>query len=194
MSARRWTSSLRWGILPILALVAPVADLHAQSRWDEESPLVQVFDGLLLWHRVLANPDGFAFELPGEEEWDLVVGLFEAGESKTYRFDVTPGYRYYFGAAGDEGVIDIDLCLHDDEGREIRCDTTSNDARPVIAIPRGGESAEGIYQVVLHARVVEGRALAGLIVMVTPLDDEEHAGTPTLQDPGPDSPPGGRRP
>ena len=192
--SRRLPMNLRWGILPLLALVTPAADLNAQGRWDEESPLAQVFDGLLSWHRVLADPELFGAEFPGVEEWDIVVGLFEAGESRTYRFDVTPGYRYRFAAAGDDNVIDIDLCLHDGEGREIRCDTTANDARPVIAIPRVAESADGIHQVVLHARAVERPALAGFIVVVSPIDDEEDTGTRRPGEPGADSPPLSCRP
>ncbi len=163
-------------MVPFLAMVVSADELHAQDLSDEESPLAEVFEGILLWHRLMADTARSGAQFLGAEQWGLVVGLFEAGESRAYRLDVTAGYLYRFAGAGDESVIDIDLCLQDDEGRETRCDETPNDARPVIALL--AESG-GTYEIVLHARALERSAHAGFIIMVTPFDADAAPNAPS---------------
>lgn len=202
MGTRRSLTGFLWGTLPFLALVAPSTELNAQDLPDDESPLVQVFDRILAWHRALADPgdgdDHVAAEFPvagelsgGGDGWGVVVGRLE-GKPPRYGFDVPPGSRYRFAAAGDDRVRDITLCLHDEEGNQIRCESPGH-ACPTLSVPRRGESAVGRYQVLLWARA-ERPALVGIIVMVSPLDDEGDAGTPTPRDPGEGSPPEGCRP
>ncbi|WP_428273606.1 hypothetical protein [Candidatus Palauibacter sp.] len=196
MGTRRSLTRLPWGIVPLLALFAPSTELNAQGLPDDGSPLAQVFDRILAWHRVLADPDDgddhVAGEFPGGDGWGVVVGRLEGNEHPRYGFDVPPGYRYRFAAAGDDRVRDITLCLHDEEGNQIRCESPGH-ACPTLSVPRRGESAVGRYQVLLWARA-ERPALVGIIAMVSPLDDEGDAGTPTPRDPGEGSPPEGCRP
>lgn len=60
MGTRRSLTGFLWGTLPFLALIPPSTELNVQGMPDEESPLAQVFDRLLVWHLWRHDDEGNA--------------------------------------------------------------------------------------------------------------------------------------
>ena len=134
------------------------------ALWEDESPFADAVGEVLRWyHQLTGDADGNS-QLPGEGQWGLVAGLFRQGESKTIEFDVTAGSRYRVAGAGEDAANDLDLCIYDDTGREVRCDRMF-DAIPLLSFT---PDSDGTYRAVLIAKALDRPAHAGLVILHEP--------------------------
>ena len=100
----------------VVLLVPPT--LEAQTLSD--SSIYEALNNVLSW----ADMQGDDYTLiPEFGQWGLVFGWFGQGEEKDIAFSVDAGERYVIVGAGEENVIDLDLCVYDETGREVDCDT-----------------------------------------------------------------------
>ena len=105
--------------LVLVFLLAPPT-IEAQALYDDS--LVEAVIDVLEW---LEDDD---YTLAREfGQWGLVFGWFSEGEEEgLIDFDVTAGERYMIAGGGDDNVEDIDICVYDETGREVRCDTATD--------------------------------------------------------------------
>lgn len=67
---------------------------------------------------------------------DIKFASLYNGRSDDYYFSLSKGWQYQIIAVCDGDCGDIDLCLYDEYGGEIDCDTASDDKPMVAATPR----------------------------------------------------------
>ena len=141
-------------ILVLVFLLAPPT-LEGQAGYDES--LVEAVVDVLEW---LEDDD---YTLAREfGQWGLVFGWFYEGEEKDVSFNVTVGDRYMIAGGGDDNVEDIDICVYDETGREVRCDTATDNFPLVSFIAH----STGTWRATLIAYSLNGpTAYAGMALL-----------------------------
>ena len=87
-----------------------------------------------------------------------------AGEHRIYLVTLYSGNEYQFQVCGDGGASDIDLILHDADGKELARDDT-NDREPMLKFKP--MTTDTFYVAVYAAGVNEGAGKAGVALAVT---------------------------
>jgi len=100
--------------------------------------------------------------IPEAGQWGLVFGWFAESEEKEVRFNVTAGQSYMLAGGGDENSADLDICVYDQYGDEIQCDTLA-DNFPVVQF---NAPSSGTYRAVLTAFSLSGAtSYAGMAIL-----------------------------
>ena len=100
--------------------------------------------------------------IPEMGQWGLAFGWFAEGEDKELRFTVTAGETYLIAGGGDANSEDLDICVYDEYGEELACDTAV-DNFPIVTFdaPR-----TGTFRAVLRAYSLSGStSYAGMAVL-----------------------------
>lgn len=103
-------------VLTAAVLLSPSSS-QAQSVTYDDS-VIEAISDVLEW----LEDDDYTL-IPESGQWGLVFGWFSEGEEKDITFSVTLGERYMLAGGGDDNVDDIDICVYDQTGREVECDT-----------------------------------------------------------------------
>ncbi|MDE2875950.1 MAG: hypothetical protein OXU69_00425 [Gemmatimonadota bacterium] len=117
-------------ILALVVLLIPPT-LEAQALYDDS--VVEAVIDVLEW----LDGDDYTL-MPEFGQWGLVFGWFSEGEQKDIDFTVTAGERYMIVGGGDNNVDDIDICIYDETGREVDCDTAIDNFPLVSFIAHSG--------------------------------------------------------
>ena len=100
--------------------------------------------------------------IPEMGQWGLVFGWFAEGEDKEIRFNVTAGQSYMIAGGGDEGSEDLDICVYNQFGDEVECDTLT-DNFPLVEFTAG---SSGTFRAVLTAYSLNGStSYAGMAIL-----------------------------
>ena len=100
--------------------------------------------------------------IPEEGQWGLVFGWFAEGEEKEIRFNVTSGESYLIAGGGDANSDDLDVCVYDQYGDEIECDTLT-DNFPLVEFTA---ESNGTFRAVLNAYSLSGStSYAGMAIL-----------------------------
>ena len=86
------------------------------------------------------------------------------GEHRVYVITLEAGLEYKLLACGDKGIGDLDLVLHDVNGKEVARDS-SNDREPMVSFT--SPTTESYYLAVYAARMNEGATTGGVATAVT---------------------------
>ncbi|WP_420464418.1 hypothetical protein [Candidatus Palauibacter sp.] len=137
------------------------AKLEGQTAGDGASELAETTEGLQRWYTVWVENGEALVLLPGSDHWGFVVGRFGTGDVKEIEFTATSGVRYKVGGAGAAAARDLDICVYDAGGGQIRCD----DAADTIPLVSFVAESTGTYKAQLIATDVERPTTAGMILV-----------------------------
>ncbi len=143
----------------IVGLTAAVALLALPGEARAQASLKDAMDDVMDW----VNLKAADYEaLPEMGQWGMMFGWFAEGEEKALRFEVTKGKSYFIAGGGDSNSKDLDICVYDAQGREIECDTATDDI-PLVTFDAAQSDT---YRVVLKAYDVEGSTtFAGMVIL-----------------------------
>lgn len=119
---------------------------------DLEAAIVDVLDWL---------DEGYEL-IPEMGQWGLVFGWFAEGEDKEIRFTASAGESYMLAGGGDANSEDLDICVYDQYGDEVECDTLT-DNYPIVEFTA---ESSGTYRAVLSAFSLSGStSYAGMAIL-----------------------------
>ncbi|HWP38435.1 MAG TPA: hypothetical protein VNL18_12865 [Gemmatimonadales bacterium] len=151
--ARRSTGSPFVGLAAAFALSLLPGEARAQAS------LKDAMEDVLDW--VNLKEDDYE-AIPEMGQWGMMFGWFAEGEEKPLQFDVTKGKSYFIAGGGDGNSKDLDICVYDTQGKEVECDTATDDI-PLVTFDAG---QSGTYRVVLKAYDVDGSTtFAGMVIL-----------------------------
>ena len=138
-------------VAALIALLVAGAGLASQ-RDDTVDAIENVLDWI---------DDDFLL-VPENGQWGLVFGLFAEGEEKEIRFNVTSGETYRVAGGGDNDAEDLDICVYDQFGSQIGCDTLVDN----IPLVEFTAQSSGTFRAVLTAyELTAGSAYAGMAIL-----------------------------
>ena len=138
-------------------------ELHIQRIGDttpagQEAAIRTVSEELLRW---LVVDDDYDL-VPEFGQWGVLIGWFSQDERKETTFRVQAGEHYRIAGAGDGTVTDLDICVYDEDGREVQCDEAIDNI-PLIMFTA---ASSGAYRAVLRAYELDAfTAYAGMTLL-----------------------------
>ncbi len=141
----------------LLAVVFTLAFVPgpARAQLDLQNAIKDVLD----WIKVYE--DNYE-AIPEMGQWGLMFGWFAEGEEKEFTFDVTADRSYVVAGGGDGNSKDLDICVYDARGAEVRCDQETDDVPLVLFDAK----QSGRYRAVLKAySLSESTSFAGMVVL-----------------------------
>lgn len=153
LTARRRISGSFASFIAAVALMILPGGLQAQLS------LKGAIDDVLGW--VNLKEDDYE-AIPEMGQWGMTFGWFAEDEEKELQITVTKGKSYFIAGGGDENSKDLDICVYDPKGKEVECDTATDDI-PLVTFDA---DQSGTYRVVLKAYSIEGSTtFAGMVVL-----------------------------
>lgn len=142
-------------LAPTLAAAAALTLAATPSHASAQS-VTDAIDDVLEWLN-----EGYDL-IPEMGQWGLAFGWFAESEEKELRFNVSAGETYMIAGGGDENSEDLDICVYDQYGDQIECDTLT-DNYPLVEFDA---KAAGTYRAVLTAYSLSGgTSYAGMAVL-----------------------------
>ena len=136
----------------------PSQQAVAQTAADSASVSEVVSNLLSLTGEWEHGLDGFG------NSWAMSVGRFGHGDSKEIRFEVDAVERQYgvFGKTEFRSRVDIDICVYDPNGKEVKCDELEDSAPAVFF----HSEVKGTYRAVMSGYSPDGDVgYAGMVVV-----------------------------
>jgi len=100
--------------------------------------------------------------IPEMGQWGMTFGWFAEGEDKELQFTATKGKSYFIAGGGDSNSKDLDICVYDPKGTELKCDTATDDV-PLVTFDA---NQSGTYRATLKAYSIEGNTtFAGMVIL-----------------------------
>ena len=140
----------------VSTLVVPLALTTATPRGAAGQDLGDAILDVLEWLN-----EGYQL-VPESGQWGLVFGWFAEGEEKEIVFTTTKGQAYMIAGGGDASSEDLDICVYDAQGAEVRCDVLT-DNYPLVEFTA---EMSGEYRAVLNAYALkELTSYAGMVIL-----------------------------